>query len=421
MANRNGFFVVCSDAADPSQIRIVITGLGLVTPLGNDVDDVYYALTKGKSGVTSFEHSLVRNGARITGEEILEQSSIQYAKIASKSALEHAKITEDVLAAADMSRWGVIVGTSEGGSGSEISGALAKDTGVAGTVFSISCGASSGAAAIITAADHIRAGKAEVMICGGSEAPFSSSSANVLEALYAAGVLANGNGKMDASALSRPWDQDRCGVVLGEGAGILVLEELEHATARGAPVYAEYLGGNISFDHKGSQESSNLASTMLRALDDAALSVEEVDYINANACSSPTTDAIEIGAIREIIPESRLEEVWINSTKSLIGHSLGASGAIEAITSIKALTTGIMHPTANLINGDACLTGLNVVGVKAKVPFPKIKTAISNSFSLGSSAGSNATIVFAAYRNMGPVPRGFLKSEALRRGETLEI
>lgn len=407
--------------------RIVVTGLGVVSCFGNDVEHFYSQLLAGKSGVapiTQFpcEDFTTRFAAYIkdfdpgdyVDRKLARRSDpyICYTMVAGKKALEYAKLSVDSL---DKERCGVIIGSGMGGMGmfadgvntlsqkgarwvspffvpfilTNMGGALlAKDIGFMGPNYSISTACATGNNSIIAAANHIRSGDADLMICGGVEAPIIPMG---VAGFCACKALSQRND--EPARASRPWDRDRDGFVMGEGAGVLVLESLEHAQKRGAPILAEYLGGGVSCDAHHMTEPRpdgyGIALCIRRALEDASAKPEDVNFINAHATSTPAGDMVEVQATKLMIKEPA--KVTMNSTKSMVGHSLGAAGGIEAVATVKAITDGVVHPTINLENPEP--------GVGFHLPTRaeelKIKVALSNSFGFG---GHNATIVLAPYK-----------------------
>lgn len=256
-----------------------------------------------------------------------------------------------------------------------------------GPNYSISTACATANNSIIAAANHIRAGDADLMICGGSEAAINQMG---LAGFCACKALSQRNDAPEKA--SRPWDKGRDGFVMGEGAGVLVLESLEHAIARGAPILAEYLGGGISCDSYHMTEprpdGEGVALCIRNALNDADVPSSAVNYINAHATSTPAGDMAEINALKKVFANTK--QIVINSTKSMIGHSLGAAGGIEAVATIKAITDGIVHPTINLEDPEPNLD----FHVPIRAEKLKVNVAISNSFGFG---GHNATLVFAPY------------------------
>lgn len=410
--------------------RIVITGMGVVSCFGNDVDIFYQNLLAGRSGIktiTEFpcEDFPTRIGGIISdfdaGEYLDKKQarrvdrSIAYTAVAGKKALEHAGLTGESLQQLDKAACGVLVGSGMGGMGvfadgvqnliekgprkvspffvpyilTNMGGAiLAMDVGFMGPNYSISTACATSNNAIIAAANHLRKGEADLMLCGGVEAAIIPMG---LAGFCACRALSQRNDAPEAA--SRPWDQERDGFVMGEGAGVLVLETLEHALKRGAPILAEYLGGGISCDaHHMTEPRSDgegVALCIRHALEDAGVTPEDINYINAHATSTPAGDMAEINALKKIFQEP--SKIKMNATKSMTGHLLGAAGGIEAIATIKAMETGMMHPTINLKTPEP--------NIEFEIPTEAtpidIKVALSNSFGFG---GHNASIVLAPYK-----------------------
>ncbi|KAK9854799.1 hypothetical protein WJX84_011795 [Apatococcus fuscideae] len=240
-----------------------------------------------------------------------------------------------------------------------------------------------------SAAEHIRRGEADVMLAGGSDAAVIPSG---LGGFVACKALSTRNDAPHAA--SRPWDQGRDGFVMGEGAGTIVLEELEHARARGAPILAEYIGGSFTCDAHHMTEplpdGRGVKLCLERALEQSGVDRDEINYVNAHATSTKAGDMAEYRAIRSTLPGSH---VRMNSTKSMIGHLLGAAGAVEAIAAIEAIRTGELHPTINLDNPDEGVD-MNIVVGATKQPLD-VNVALSNSFGFG---GHNSCIMFRAFK-----------------------
>lgn len=409
--------------------RIVVTGMGVVSCFGADVDTFYQKLLMGESGVgpiTQFpcEEYPTRFAASVKDLDVegyLDKKQarrvdpvITYGIVAGKKALNSAISDLSVL---DKQRCGVLIGSGMGGmkvfsDGVEtvvtkgykrltpffvpyiitnMPGALlAIDLGFSGPNYSISTACATATHSIVSAAQHIERGDADLMICGGTEAPIVPVG---LSGFVACKALSERND--DPTKASRPWDTARDGFVMGEGAGVLVLEELEHALARKAPILAEYLGGAISCDaHHMTDpisDGSIVAWTIEKALKEGGLKPSDVDYINAHATSTLVGDLCEVRAIRSVFG-SHCQNLKINGTKSMIGHCLGAAGGMEAIATVKAIQTQKLHPTINLDNPEDEVKDLNLVAHKAQDC--KVRVAISNSFGFG---GHNACIVFGQY------------------------
>ncbi len=409
--------------------RIVVTGLGIVSCFGNDVDVFYQELLAGKSGVgpidrfpcddypTRFAASIPNFDDEGFIDKKLRRridTYMAYAIVAGKKALQYGNIDVAALEKFDKERCGVLIGSGMGGMSvyldnikvlferghsklspffipytlTNMGGALlAMDLGFMGPNYCISSACATGNYAIIAAANHIRSGEADLMLCGGVEAPINVAG---LAGFCSCRALSRRN--ENPQTASRPWDRDRDGFVMGEGAGILLLESLEHAKKRGAPIYAEYLGGGYSCDAHHITElrpdGAGVALCMRNGLKDARVKAEDVNYINAHATSTPQGDAVEIEGIRQVFPD--VKKITLNATKSMIGHLLGGAGGAEAIVCVKAIMDGILHPTLNQDN--------NEMGSDLDIPTAakekKVKVALSNSFGFG---GHNAAILFAPF------------------------
>lgn len=413
--------------------RVVITGMGVVSCFGTDVDFFYNQLLAGKSGIKPIqefpcEEYPTRFAGSVqdfdTGEYIDKKQArrvdpfIRYAMVAGKKALEMGGLSGEALNGLNKARCGVLVGSGMGGMAAFSDGVetvvtksfkkltpffvpfiitnmggalLAMDLGFMGPNYSISTACATSNNCIISAAQHIRNGEADLMVCGGSEASLTPVG---LAGFVACKALSERN--EDPVAASRPWDKSRDGFVMGEGAGVLVLESLEHAQARGATILAEYLGGGLSCDayHMTSPRADGLGVSLCieNALADAGISKEEVNYINAHATSTPAGDMCEVEALIKVFG-SHMRNIKMNATKSMTGHCLGAAGGIEAIATIKAIQTGMLHPTINLMNPEEGLEGIDLVPNVAKPH--QIRVALSNSFGFG---GHNSSLLFAPFR-----------------------
>jgi len=413
--------------------RIVVTGMGVVSCLGNDVDHFYDQLLSGKSGVSLIESfpcadyptrfaGCIKNfdvGNYLDKKQARRVDPfIRYAMVAGKKALEKGNLTGDSLAKLNKSRCGIIIGSGMGGmqifsDGVEtiineglkrispffvpyiitnMGGALlAIDLGFSGPNYSISTACATSNNSIVAAADHIRKGDADLMICGGADASIVPIGVAGFIALKA---LSERND--DPQKASRPWDKKRDGFVMGAGAGVIILESLEHALARGAPIYGEYLGGGINCDayHITSpkEDGTGVEECMRLALKDAGIPKEQINYINAHATSTQAGDLCELRGIRNLFGD-HIQNISINATKSMTGHCLGAAGGIEAIATLKAIETGMLHPSINIEEPEEMLEGIDYVPNVAKAK--KITAAFSNSFGFG---GHNSTLVFAPYQ-----------------------
>jgi 3-oxoacyl-[acyl-carrier-protein] synthase II len=413
--------------------RVVVTGMGLASCFGTDVNDFYNALLAGQSGIgliDSFDCS--EYPTRIagcirdfdTGEYLDKKQTrrvdpfIRYAVVAGKKAVESAGFDLSNLESLEKHRCGIIVASGMGGMSvfyegtktiiskgykrltpffvpfiiTNMAGAfLAIDLGFKGPNYSISTACATSNFAMLAAAQHIQRGDADLMLCGGAEAAINTIG---LAGFVACRAISERND--EPTKASRPWDKNRDGFVMGEGAGVLVLESLEHALKRGAPILAEYLGGGLSCDAhhitEPSPDGSGVLLCMDNAIKDAGIPKEQVNYINAHATSTVVGDMCEIRAIKSYFGE-HAATLKINATKSMIGHCLGAASSIESIAILKAIETGKLHPTINLDDPEPELEGLNVVPHIAQECV--VTAAMSNSFGFG---GHNSTLIFAPYK-----------------------
>ena len=401
--------------------RVVVTCLGILSPIGNTVDDAWHSCIEGKSGITTVDIGLQNNPVTIGGRlknfdsnEFLDSKEvrrvdpfIQYGIIAANQSIENSGILDSKV---DLTKVGVNFGAGIGGidtieknktllekkgykkvspffvPGSivnMISGLVSIKHGFMGPNTSVVTACSTGNHCIGTAARSISCGEADVMIAGGAE--MASTPLSIAGFISARALSRN----PDPKAASRPWDKDRDGFVLSDGAGSLVLEEFEHAKARGAHIYAEIIGFGASSDahHMTAppEDGRGAALAMTNAIDDAEIDVSEVDYINAHGTSTPLGDIAETIALKSVFGDSVPQ---ISSTKSMTGHTLGAAGAIESIFCIKAINEGIIPPTINLDNPDP-LCDLNYTPLVSSEK--KVSVAINNSFGFG---GTNSTLVF---------------------------
>ena len=409
--------------------RIVVTGIGIASCFGTDVDAFYSNLLAGNSGISPITHFPCEDyPTRFAGVihnfdvgEYLDKKQarrvdkfIAYAMVSGKKALEKSGLSLPALDPLDRQRCGIIIGSGMGGMTvysegvldlfqkgwkkvtpffipyvltNMASGLLGIELGFMGPNYSISTACATSNNAIIAAAEHIRKGDADLMLCGGVEAPILPIG---LAGFCACKALSQRN--EEPAKASRPWDKGRDGFVMGEGAGVLVLESLEHAQARGAPLLAEYLGGGISCDAhhitEPRSDGTGVSSCILNALKDAGLNPEQVDYINAHATSTPAGDMAEVNAMKKVF--SHPERIAMNATKSMIGHALGAAGGLEAVAVVKAIQDQIVHPTINLEDPEPDL-GFHVP-VKAETR--QVKVALSNSFGFG---GHNASILLGKF------------------------
>ena len=401
--------------------RVVVTGLGILSPIGNTVDDAWYSCIEGKSGITNIDIGLNDNPIKIGGrlknfspEDFLDSKEIrridpfiQYGIIAANQSIEHSGILESNT---DLTRVGVNFGAGIGGidtieknkilleergykkvspffvPGSivnMISGLVSIKHGFMGPNISVVTACSTGNHCIGTAARSIACGEAEVMIAGGAE---MASTPLSIAGFIAARALSMSS---DPVTASRPWDRDRDGFVLSDGAGSIVLEDFDHAKARGANIYAEIIGFGTSSDahHMTAppDDGRGAALAMSNAIADAEINSSDIDYINAHGTSTPLGDVAETIALKSVFGENVPQ---ISSTKSMTGHTLGAAGAIESIFCIKVINEGIIPPTINLENPDP-LCDLNYTPLTSINK--KVNIAMNNSFGFG---GTNSTLVF---------------------------
>ena len=406
--------------------RVVVTGLGMLSPLGLDVPTTWEGIIKGQSGIRTIDFfDVSKYPSKISGsvqnfnpdvylpvkESRKFDSFILYGIAAAAQAWDDSGLDINKI---HPQRAGVAVGSGIGGiplieknhlavlkdgprrispffiPGSIInmvSGCISIRFGLKGPCISIVTACTTGSHNIGQAARMIQYGDADVMLAGGAEMATSPLGLGGFSAMRA---LSTRNDAPEKA--SRPWDQNRDGFLLGDGAGVLVLEEYEHARARGAKIYAELAGFGMSADayHITSPSigGEGGAQTMLNALHDAKINPEEVDYINAHATSTLAGDELEIEAIKKVFKNS-LNTLAISSTKSMIGHLLGAAGAVEAIFSVLAIRDGIAPPTLNLDHPSEGCADLNLVPHTAQQR--NIKIAMSNSFGFG---GTNGALIF---------------------------
>ncbi|XP_078156763.1 3-oxoacyl-[acyl-carrier-protein] synthase I, chloroplastic-like [Carex rostrata] len=416
---------------DPKK-RVVITGMGLASVFGNDVDKFYDRLLEGKSGIGLIDRFETSNFPTRIGGQIKDFSSEgyidskndmklddcwKYCLVGGKKALENAGLGVGTAEhkKINKSRAGVLVGSGMGGVDTLFKGIntlidsgyqelspnlipymatnigsalLGIDIGFLGPTYSISTACATSNYCFHAAANHIKKGTVDVMLAGGTEACIVPAG---LTGFVACRALSQRND--DPATASRPWDKERDGFVMGEGSGVLVMESLEHAMKRDAPIIAEYLGGAINCDayHITDPRADGLgvSNCIKQGLENAGVAPEEVNYINAHATSTLMGDLAEINALKKVFKNT--SEIKINGTKSMIGHCLGAAGGMEAIATIKAITTGWLHPTINQFNIDP-IVELDTVPNKKQEH--EVNVAISNSFGFG---GHNAVVVFAPF------------------------
>ena len=407
--------------------RVVVTGMGIISPLGNELEATWQNILAGKSGaktVTAFDvtdyptkfAAPVENFDDVNHLDVKTKRRVdefvQYGLVASKHAIENSGLE---LNSIDSSRIGVSIGSGIGGLDTieknaltldkrgprkispffvpgaivnMVSGLVSIEYGLHGPNLSIVTACSSGNHSIGFSARSISHSDCDVMITGGSEMAITPLGLGGFSA-----VTALSTNNENPTKASRPWDKDRDGFVLGDGAGVLVLEEYEHAKARSANIYAEVSGFGMSSDAfhmtAPAEDGKGAKQAMISALKDADLDSSKIDYINAHGTSTPLGDIIEANAIADIFSTSQ-EQIAVSSTKSMTGHLLGAAGAIESIFSILSLRDNRLPPTINLDNLDADAPKLNYVANESQEK--EINYVLNNSFGFG---GTNASLVFS--------------------------
>jgi 3-oxoacyl-[acyl-carrier-protein] synthase II len=411
--------------------RVVVTGMGLVTPLGNDVATTWANAMAGRSGVRTIEaFDPSRLSSRVAGEVrdfdpsgLLDRKElrrtdryVQFGLVATREALDRAGLPERF--EGDLAeRTGVILGTGLGGVGTlsdgftinatrgpdRISpflipmgipnigaGQIAIQFGMTGPNFTTVSACATGGHAVGEASEIIRRGDADVMIAGGAEA-------GIVEAMVGgfAAMRALSTRNDDPEGASRPFDQGRDGFVIAEGAGVVVLEALDHAEGRGATPLAELIGYGATADasHITLPAPGGIGAVRAarRAIEKAGIAAADIDHVNAHATSTPEGDKAELQAIRTIFGDAA-ERLSITANKSLMGHTLGAAGAIEAVLTMQTIREGCVPPTINLVHPDPEGAGLDLTPNRSSVH--PIRVALSNSFGFG---GQNTALIFAAF------------------------
>ncbi|MFM2476627.1 beta-ketoacyl-ACP synthase II [Celerinatantimonas sp. MCCC 1A17872] len=403
--------------------RVVVTGIGMLSPVGNTAEDSWKALLAGQSGIGPIEHfdteafptrfaGLVKNfdADKYVAKKDQRKTDlfIQYGIAAGLMALEDSaiEVTDD-----NAERIGLSIGSGIGGLGlieqnhanlmnngprkispffvpstiiNMVAGHLSIKTGIKGPNIAVTTACTTGTHSIGLAARLIAYGDADVMLAGGSE---KASTELGMGGFAAARALSSRND--DPQHASRPWDKDRDGFVLGDGAGVMVLEEYEHAKERGAKIYAELVGFGMSGDayHITSPSGDGAVLAMKNALKDAKVDPSVVGYVNAHGTSTPAGDVAESNAVKSVFGEHAYH-LLVSSTKSMTGHLLGAAGAVEAIISVLALRDQIAPPTINLENPDE---GCDLDYVANKARPAELEYTLSNSFGFG---GTNGSLLF---------------------------
>ncbi|MCB0688406.1 MAG: beta-ketoacyl-ACP synthase II [Saprospiraceae bacterium] len=407
--------------------RVVVTGIGALTPIGNNVNEYAEGLKLGKSGAanithfdaTSFKTHFACEVKDIDIQQFIEAREVrrldkftQYALVVAEEAMKDSGLD---LEAIDLDRIGVIWGSGIGGlrsleqeieenTNAEIPrynpfmipkmiadiapGHISIKYGLRGVNFGTVSACASATHAFITALDNIRLGRADIIVSGGSEAAVTRAGIGGFGSMKA---LSQRND--DPSTASRPFDKDRDGFVLGEGAGCLILEEYEHAKKRGAKIYAELSGGGMTADAyhitAPHPEGMGASQVMRLTLADAQLNPEEIDYINVHGTSTPLGDVAELKAISTVFGDHAFD-LNISSTKSMTGHLLGASGAVEAVAAILAMQDGFIPPTINHFSNDPDIDSrFNLTFNEAQEK--TLNIVLSNTFGFG---GHNACVIF---------------------------
>jgi 3-oxoacyl-[acyl-carrier-protein] synthase II len=411
--------------------RVVVTGLGALTPIGNNVNDYWDNLVKGTSGAclisrfdtTNFKTKFACEVKGFDPQDHFDRKEARkldlftmYALVACEEAMLNSGLDLEKI---NLDKAGVIFGSGIGGFGtikqelleyaknSDVprfnpffipkliidiaAGHISMKYGFRGPNFATVSACATSSNAIIDAYNYIRLGKTDVFITGGSEASINEPGVGGFNALQA---LSTNNDEYFTA--SRPFDIARDGFVMGEGAGVLILEELEHAKSRGAHIYCEIIGGGLTADAyhitAPHPEGRGATNVMRAAIEDAEINPQEVDYINVHGTATPLGDIAETKAIKNVFGEHAYS-MNISSTKSMTGHLLGAAGAIEAIASIKAINTNIIPPTINLKNLDPEIDPkLNLTSNKSQER--EVNIALCNTFGFG---GHNTSAIFKKY------------------------
>ena len=413
--------------------RVVVTGLGALTPIGNDVPTFWESLVNGVSGagpITHFDTSKHKTQfacevKNFNPQDHFDRKEIRlhdivslYAMVAARQAVADANIDTE---AEDLNKIGVIMGVGIGGLGTfekeleefdkgdgtprfspflipkmivdSSSGHISMEFGFRGPNYACVSACATSTSAISSAFDQIKLGRANIMITGGAEAPITKVGVGCFNSMRA---ISTRNDSPETA--SRPFCQSRDGFVMGEGAGCLVLEELEHALARGAKIYAEIAGVGASADayHITAPHPEGLGAitVMKNALEDANMKPEDIDYINVHGTSTPQGDIAETKAIKEVFGEHAYK-LNISSTKSMTGHLLGATGAVETIASILAVKNDIIPPTINFTGEEDENIDYNLNFTFNKAQKRVVNAALSNTFGFG---GHNASIIVKKYK-----------------------
>ena len=413
--------------------RVVVTGLGAITPVGNNVQDFWNSLLSGVSGAAPIPHFdpekfKTKFACEVKGFDALQHFDrkevrkydryTQFAIVAARQAIADAAIDKEK---ENLDRIGVIFGVGIGGLGTfetEVTefaqgdgtprfnpffipkilpdiacGLISMEHGFRGPNFATVAACASSTEALGTAFNLIRLGKADMILAGGAEATITKGGIGGFNAMHA---LSTRNDSPETA--SRPFSKSRDGFVMGEGAGCLVLEELGHALARGAKIYAEVAGEGASADahHITAPHPEGLGAVMVmqNALEDAGMDIADIDYINVHGTSTPVGDVAEVKAIQKLFGEEAYK-LSISSTKSMTGHLLGAAGAVEAIASVLSVVNDIVPPTINFTGEEDENIDYNLDFTFGQAKKREVRAALSNTFGFG---GHNASIIVKKYK-----------------------
>jgi len=423
---------MCRADASSGQHRVVVTGLGVVSPFGTDKDVFYEALCTGTSAVKRISKFDPQGLSTQIASQILDFSAsgyldrkserrmddvVKYTIVSGKQALEDAGLgmNSESFSALDKSRCGVMIGSAMGGTSLQTSidnmdkllkgkklspffvpytlvnvpgGLLAIDLGFTGPNYAVVTACATGNYCISSAAGHIQRGECDLVLAGGAEAPVTRAG---IAGFAACKALSSRNDEPERA--SRPWDKARDGFVMGEGAGVLCLESLEHAQKRGAVIYAEYLGGAYTCDAHHmtdpNPEGLGVARCISMTLEQCGVQAKQVGYMSCHGTSTPAGDMAEVRAIQRAF-DGDVDGLVVNSTKSMIGHTLGAAAGIEAVVVVQALRKQRIHPTINLEDKDE---GFNLNAPTEAVD-SALEVAASNSFGFG---GHNSCVLFKRF------------------------
>jgi len=430
---RDAHHVAGRTALAAEKRRVVVTGLGIVSAHGNDKDEMYEKLCAGTSAVKTIskfdpEGLSTRIAAQIDGftaagyvdkkSERRMDDVVKYTIVSGKKALEDAGLASDseAFAALDKERCGILIGSAMGGTSLQTSienmdkllkgkklspffvpytlvnvpgGLLAIDVGFKGPNYAVVTACATGNYCIAAGAGHIQNGECDLVLAGGAEAPVTRAG---IAGFVACKALSSRNEEPERA--SRPWDKARDGFVMGEGAGVLCLESLEHAKARGATIYAEYLGSAYTCDAHHMTEphpkGDGVSRCIKTALENAGVDGEQVGYMNCHGTSTPAGDMAEVRAIQRAF-DHKTDNLVVNSTKCMLGHCLGAAAGVEAVVTVQALRHQKVHPTINLENRE---DGFDLHTPTEALELPNLKVAASNSFGFG---GHNSCVIFGRY------------------------